>query len=256
MTASGKLALRRALFVAGILLAWRGLFALQVLDDALLPDPIDVAVTLGQLLVDPLAWQAAFLTIIGAVLGVLIGTAFGVPIGLLIGRVQWLYLSTRFIVDFGRSFPVVALLPVMILLMGAEFDMKLAVVSLASFWPIVVQTSYGSRRLDSVISDTARSYRIPRTQRLLRIILPTALPYISTGIRISLALAIVGSIAVEVLARVPGIGSEIAKAQLDGAAALAFAWIAIAGCIGMALNAGSVAVDKRLLQWHYRGPTS
>lgn len=82
--------------------------------------------------------------------------------------------------------------------------------------------------------------------------MPTALPYIATGIRISLALAIVGSIAVEVLARVPGIGSEIAKAQLDGAAALAFAWIAIAGCLGMALNAGCVAIDKRVLKWHYR----
>lgn len=217
-----------------------------------LPPFVDVAAHVLTLAAAPELWAAVLQTLLSTCAGVAIGAALGVPIGLLIGRSPFAYVSTRLVIDFGRSFPIVALLPVMIMLLGATTTMKIAVAAIACVWPIMIQTSYGARAVDTVVHDTVRAYHIPRWKVLIWVVVPIASPYVVTGIRIAASLAVVVSLAVEVLTRVPGIGREIGQAQSDGATDLALAYIFYSGLLGLLLNSVIAAIEKRQLHWHYR----
>jgi NitT/TauT family transport system permease protein len=125
-----------------------------------------------------------------AVRGLLIAAILGIPLGILIGMFASIDRSTRILVDFGRSFPVIALLPILALLFGATSLMKIVAISIACFFPILIQSIYGARRLEPTIVDTIRSYRIPAHLRFFKVLLPASGPYIATGLRIATTISI------------------------------------------------------------------
>ena len=91
----------------------------------------------------------------------------------------------RFVVEFLRPIPSVALVPLAVLIYGVGLESKVFLAAFASFWPLFVQTLYGVQDVDPVATDTARSFGLGRFERLWRIKLPSAVPYIATGLRIS-----------------------------------------------------------------------
>lgn len=238
-------------FVFGVLIAiWYLASRAKLVGYDLLPPPADVVAALLGLPYDQSFWPAVQATVSSALLGLLISALIGIPLGLLIGSQRWFYESTRLIVDLFRSWPTIALLPVLILLFGASFKMKVAVVVLAAVWPILIQSAYGARRLDSQVTDMLRSYRIPARLRFFEIVLPNALPFIMTGLRISTSLCILVAVATELLASVPGIGYQISIARNYGAAAEVLAYVLISGAIGVCVNAIFAASERWILAWH------
>ena len=79
----------------------------------------------------------------------------------------------------------------------------------AATWPLLMQTLYGVQDVDPVATDTARSFGFSRAQRLLRVTLPSAVPYIATGVRISAAVALILAVTAELVIGSPGLGREI-----------------------------------------------
>ena len=127
--------------------------------------------------------------------------------------------------------------------------------SRAAHWAVLLQVIYGVRDVDPVARDVFRSFRVRRSDVILRLILPTAAPYIATGLRLAAAICLLLTLSVQIVIAAPGIGQQIVLAQLGGAIAKMYAYIVLSGVLGIALNAIFVAIERAALHWHpsFRG---
>jgi NitT/TauT family transport system permease protein len=244
----GLLLLRLAAFAA-VLLVWAGAAASGAVSATALPGPVSVGRAFPGLFGSGAYWQAVGDTLRGAVTGFVVAGVVGVPLGLATGTYAAAEQSSRLLVDVLRSFPVIALLPVFLLVQGSTPTMKSTVVFLACVFPVFLQAQYGARSVTPMIAETVHSYRIPRRLRFWRVILPSATPSIMTGIRLAATTSVLVAIGVEVLTTLPGIGHEVVQAQQGGASARAYAYILTAGAIGYAITLLSQFAERRLLRW-------
>lgn len=252
LTRSGLWIARLSVGVAFVLL-WAVAAHFMWLPRAILPTPVDVLREVVELAIDPGFWVALLLTLRSAMTALALGTIVGVFVGLVLGTLPPVERTTRFLMDLGRSFPVIALLPVMILILGVTTEMEVTVIFLAVVWPILLQTTYGSRRLDPVVRDTTRSYQISAWLRFFKVLLPTAAPFALTGVRVAAAVSILLAIAVELLGRTPGMGFNLGVAQVDGASDVAIAYVFYAGLLGLGLNTLLQFAEDKLIVWNARG---
>jgi ABC-type nitrate/sulfonate/bicarbonate transport system permease component len=158
--------------------------------------------------------------------------------------------ALRAVIEFLRPIPSVALIPLAVLVWGTGLESKVFLAAFASTWPLLMQTLYGVQDVDPIATDTARSFGFSRSQRLLRVTLPSAVPYIATGVRISAAVALILAVTAELVIGAPGLGREINLARQGGAVDLLYALIAVTGLLGWGLNAGLTRVERRVLHWH------
>jgi NitT/TauT family transport system permease protein len=194
-------------------------------------------------------WQAAADTLRGAVTGFAAAAVIGIPLGLVTGTYTAAEQSSRLLVDILRSFPVIALLPVFLLVLGSTPSMKATVVFIACVFPVFLQAQYGARGVAPTIQETVQSYRIPRYLRFRKVILPSATPSIMTGLRLAATTSVLVTIGVEILTTLPGIGHMVVQEQEGGASAAAYAYILTAGLIGYSINLLSQLIESRLLRW-------
>ena len=153
-------------------------------------------------------------------------------------------------IEFLRPIPSVALIPLAVLVYGTGLQSKVFLAAFASFWPLFVQTMYGVQDADPVVTDTARSFGLGRFERMWRIRLPGAVPYIATGVRISSAVALILSVTAELVIGAAGLAGSIAVAQAGGALDLMYALIIATGMLGWGLNILATRGEKRVLHWH------
>lgn len=203
-----------------------------------------------QLLGDAAFWADVKETLAGWAVGMAVSTFVGIPLGLVIGLNQVLYRATRAAIEFFRPIPSVALIPLAILIYGITFDMKVFLVIYATFWPLIIQSIYGVQDVDPVARDTARSFGLPRRTVFFKVILPSAAPYIATGLRLASAVGIILAITAELVAGVAGLGRSILLAQSAGANALMYALIIATGLISYALSAILRRSERYVLRWH------
>ena len=161
-----------------------------------------------------------------------------------------LYHAFRPAIEFLRPIPSVALIPLAILVYGTGLQSKVFLVAFASIWPLLIQTIYGARDLDPIALETARSFRIRRSDRILRVTLMGAVPYIATGLRISSATALILAITAELNVGSAGLGREINVARSSGAVELMYALIITTGLLGWLLNIATTHAERRVLHWH------
>lgn len=214
-----------------------------------LPTPLAVLRSFGEAVVTGDFWSAVGETLRGAIIGLLLAALVGIPLGLVTGTYAVAERSSRLLVDVLRSFPVIALLPVFLLVLGSTPEMKITVVFIACVFPIFLQAQYGARGIDPTISETALSYRIPRLLRFRKVVLPSATPSVMTGLRLAATTSVLVAIGVEILTTLPGMGHAVVQGQQNGNAPVAFAYILMAGLIGYAINRGSEMLERRLLRW-------
>lgn len=195
-------------------------------------------------------WTAVGNTMEGWAIGLGIAAAAGIPLGLVIGSSAVLYRSVRAVIEFLRPIPSVALIPLAVLVYGTGLQSKVFLAVYASFWPILVQGIYGVQDVDPVAMDTARSFGFGRVSRMWRVTLPSALPYVATGLRISSAVALILSVTAELVIGAPGLGREINVARQGGATELMYGLIIATGLLGWLLNVIFVWLERRVLHWH------
>ncbi|MER5427784.1 ABC transporter permease subunit [Streptomyces sp. NPDC002588] len=239
--------------LAVVLALWALIAAAGLVSATALPGPRAVAFALGDLLGSGGFWQAVGQTLRGAVTGLLVAVAVGVPVGLLTGVYEAAEESSRLLLEILRSFPVIALLPVFLLVLGSTPGMKATVVFLACVFPVLLQAQYGARGVSRAVHETVHAYRIPRLLSLRRVVLPAAAPSIMTGLRLAATTSVLVAIGVEVLTTLPGIGHMIMESQAAGASARAYAYILTAGAIGHTITLLAQFAEHRLLAW--RPPT-
>jgi ABC-type nitrate/sulfonate/bicarbonate transport system permease component len=137
-----------------------------------------------------------------------------------------------------------------VLLYGSQIQSTLVLVVYASFWPVLIQVLYGVQDVDPVARETARSYGLNTWSQIRYVTWPTTLPYLMTGIRLAAAVALILAITSEVAIDTQGLGKEITDTESGGAVAIMYAYVIVAGIIGVIVNLGARALERRVLAWH------
>jgi NitT/TauT family transport system permease protein len=250
-------ALRVALGIFIFFLILEFVTRLELVPPIYLPRASTVVRRMIELLQDPKFLRHVLATLHAWAVGLTFATLISLPIGILIGTSELAYKMSSPLIEFMRPIPSVALIPLGILLWGQGFSMKVILVAYAATWPILFNTVYGVHDVDPIAVQTARCFGLKQTAILRRINLPSAAPFIFTGIRISAAIGLIVVIGAELLASADsGIGSYILFVSLNGGQMdSVLAGAAIAGIIGAMINSGLGLIDRRFFGWRYLGAT-
>jgi ABC-type nitrate/sulfonate/bicarbonate transport system permease component len=195
-------------------------------------------------------WTAFGQTVRGWALGLGIATALAVPIGILLGSSQFALRAFRVPIEFLRPIPSAALIPLLFLTLGTTLKSEVFLATFGAFWPLLVQTIYGVRDVDPVALDTARSFGVGRFERLYRIKLPSAVPYIATGLRISSAVALILAFTAELFMGTGGLGQIMNVSESFGLTVRVYALALATGFLGLAIYVVFAAIERRALRWH------
>ena len=195
-------------------------------------------------------WVAFGETVRGWALGLGIATALAVPIGILLGSSSFAASAFRVPIEFLRPIPSAALIPLLFLTLGTTLKSEVFLATFGAFWPLLVQTMYGVRDVDPVAIDTARSFGVGRFERLYRITLPSSVPYIATGLRISSAVALILAFTAELFMGTGGLGQKMNVADSFGLYEQVYALALATGFLGIAIHFASTGFERWALRWH------
>ena len=195
-------------------------------------------------------WSAFGQTVRGWALGLGIATALAVPTGILLGSSQFALRAFRIPIEFLRPIPSAALIPLLFLTLGTTLKSEVFLAAFGAFWPLLVQTIYGVRDVDPVAIDTARSFGVGRFERLYRIKLPSAIPYIATGLRISSAVALILAFTAELFMGTGGLGQIMNVSESFGLVVQVYALALATGFLGLAIYVVFAALERWALRWH------
>ena len=139
-------------------------------------------------------------------IGFLLGAAVAIPLGFLIGMSRQAMLALNPIIQIFKPVSPLAWLPIALAIFNLADPSAIFVIFITSLWPTIINTALGVSSVSKDYLDVARVLEMPRWRRITKIILPASLPYIFTGLRISLGIAWLVIVAVEMLTGGVGIG--------------------------------------------------
>ena len=195
-------------------------------------------------------WIAFAQTVRGWALGLGVAAALAIPLGILLGSSDFAAKAFRVPIEFLRPIPSAALIPLLFLTLGTNIKSEIFLAAFGAFWPLLVQTMYGVRDTDPVAIDTARSFGVGRLERLYRIKLPSAVPYIATGLRISSTVALILAFTAELFMGIPGLGQKVNYALAYDLHEQLYAYALATGFLGVAIHLVFTSVERRALRWH------
>jgi NitT/TauT family transport system permease protein len=189
-----------------------------------------------------------------------IAVAIAVPVGIVFGSMPLVRSAFSAIVEFLRPIPSVALIPLAIVAIQTNPEMKISLAVFGAVWPILFNTMHAMGDIEPVQINTARAFNLGRVRTLTSVKLPSILPFVLTGIRISASIALILIISTEILAGLGsdsdelwergGLGTYIALVGGGGARIdLAMAGTFTAGLIGVAINLIFVTIQRRWVNW-------
>jgi len=244
---------RNAYRVAATLLAlalWQVAVVSGLVSDAAVATPTNIAREAGPLLASHTFGTALLDTISSWAQGFVVSLLVAIPIGLALGSSDLAYRMSRFTIDFLRTIPPVALIPLALLLYGATPKMAFVLIVFGSMWPVLLQAMYGVHQLDPAVRDVARAYRLRRLDRIRFLVLPSAAPFVATGIRLAATISLLLAIGAELLGGAPGIGAAITLQQQNGDIPKMWVYVVVSAALGVILNLALISLERRVLKWH------
>ncbi|MEG3860504.1 nitrate ABC transporter permease [Microcoleus sp. herbarium12] len=139
-------------------------------------------------------------------LGFLLGAVVAIPVGFLIGMSKPAMMALNPVIQIFKPVSPLAWLPIALSIFNLADPSAIFVIFITSLWPTIINTALGVSSVSKDYLDVARVLEMPRWRRITKIILPASLPYIFTGLRISLGIAWLVIVAVEMLTGGVGIG--------------------------------------------------
>jgi NitT/TauT family transport system permease protein len=182
--------------------------------------------------------------------GFLIGTLLALPFGLLMGASDRLYALFNPLVQILRPIPPIAYIPLAILWFGLGNPPAFFLISIGAFFPVLMNTIAGVRHVDGIYLRAARNLGAGQLTMFLRVIVPAAMPYILTGMRIGIGTAFIVVIVSEMIAVNNGLGYRILEAREYMWSDKIIAGMFTIGLLGLAIDIGMNSLNNRLLKWH------
>jgi ABC-type nitrate/sulfonate/bicarbonate transport system permease component len=236
------------LIALGVL--WEGVVRLEIVDTPTLPALTSVLLAFWQLLTDG-TFASVFLPSLERLfIGYFIACVVAVALGIAMGFNRWIFRLFEPLVEILRPIPSPAYVPMAILFLGIGNQMKIFMVAFASFFPVLLNTISGVMNVDRVLIDTGRTFGLSRMQMITKVVLPSASVYIRTGMRISLAVALIVTVLAEMVTGNDGIGFFILSSQRSFHIAEMYAAVIALAIVGYALNHLFLFIESRLLAWN------
>lgn len=196
----------------GVILLW---WLIAILNPQLMPTPADALVANLDYILNPffergpgnlgIGWL-----LIASLRRVLIGFGLGalvaIPVGFLIGMSKQAMMALNPVIQIFKPVSPLAWLPISLAIFNLADPSAIFVIFITSLWPTIINTALGVSSVPKDYIDVARVIEMPRWRQIIKIILPASLPYIFTGLRISLGIAWLVIVAVEMLTGGVGIG--------------------------------------------------
>lgn len=214
-----------------------------------LPRPSDVFATFVDLWQSGLLWKHLVPSITRLIVGAAIGAALGIGIGILIGLFSLIRAGLVPVVAAIFPVPKIALLPLFVIWFGIDETSKYALIAFGTFTPTVVATYGAVDNVDRSLIRMGQSFSLSWFSIVRKIVLPGAMPGILSGLRISLAIAIILLVAAEMLGAEFGIGAYILEAGSLYDLERLFVGVAILSILGVLVSLGVGLIEKRLLNW-------
>lgn len=247
--------MRRRLLSLAVIVALFGVWELACLwghvSDLVLPRPSEAIATIFERApaIAPHVAQTLMTTLIGFGLGVVLGFALGV----LIGAFPLAYDAGYPLLIGFSTIPKVALVPILVLWLGAgTWPAVLTAMSMCVF-PIVVNVATGVAGTEPELRDVLKTLRASRWETLWNVGLPRSTPYFFASLKIAVSLAFVGSVISETVASNRGIGNLMMIASSNFDMPLLFAGLLILAALGVALYAVFAVIEARVAFWAQRG---
>ncbi|MCG2592423.1 ABC transporter permease [Ramlibacter sp. XY19] len=181
----------------------------------------------------------------GWLLACLLGIMLGAAIGTSAAARAWLQPMLEFI----RPLPASAVMPLAISIFGLGPNMVLSVVAFGAMWPVLLATLHGFASVEPRLREVAGALQLPRRDFIWKIGLPSAMPDILAGMRLSMTVSLIVAVVGEMIASQTGLGQAILLAARSFRASELFAGIVLLGVIGFGANALLAAAEQRLLRW-------
>ena len=236
--------------IAAFLIGWQLVVKTGLISEQDLPAMTTTFEELWSMMHTRAFWTAFGETVRGWALGLGIATALAVPLGIVLGSSQFALRAFRVPIEFLRPIPSAALIPLLFLTLGTTLKSEVFLATFGAFWPLLVQTIYGVRDVDPVAIDSARSFGLGRFEQLYRIKLPSAVPYIATGLRISSAVALILAFTAELFMGTGGLGQIMNVAESFGLTVQVYALAVATGFLGLTIYVVFSALERRALRWH------
>jgi ABC-type nitrate/sulfonate/bicarbonate transport system permease component len=233
----------------GLIALWQVLLMAGLGDRRFIPAPSDIATRFVTMAGNgELEWHTA-VTLWRVAAGFVIGAVPAVAIGLLMAMFRPVRVFFNPLIAALFPIPKVALMPLLLLTFGFGDASKIALVAIAVFFPVIVNTYVGAANIDKIYWDVAKNYGASQTVMFTRIVFFGALPTIFAGLRIALAVSFIVLVAAEFVATKAGIGYLIWNSwellQVD----IMFVGIVTIGILGLITSVLFQEIERKVIPW-------
>ncbi len=249
--------MRRWVLPAFVLAALIGLWQLATssgaiadalnLEDFLVPSPAEIASSLWEN--RSLLAENAWVTLQEVLLGFLCGLAAGLLFAVLLHLSGTLRRATYPLMVASQAIPIIVIAPILVVWFGYGIGPKLAIVALICFFPITVNALDGLRSVDPEAIKMMRSLDASRRQVLRRLEAPSALPFVFSGARIAIAVAVIGAVFGEWAGANSGLGNLILQDNAHLETARLFAAVVVLAAIAITLFGLLALAERRIVTW-------
>ncbi len=236
-----------------LLVAWE-IAAIAVNNEFILPRVGSVFVVLLQPTKDILGSGSlldnAIISLTRVVSGFLLGIVVAIPIGIGMGRVRWINDMVDPVIELIRPIPPIAWIPLALAWFKIGLASILFIIFIGSFFPVLLNTIDGVRRVNRTWIETAYIYGAKELQLLVKVIIPAAAPTIWTGIRVGFGIAWMSVVAAEMLpGTTSGLGYLIMYSYNFGQVQVIIAGMIVIGIIGLSIDIFLKEVERRKFRW-------
>jgi NitT/TauT family transport system permease protein len=222
-------------------------------DPVLFTTPWKVAVAAVDMIRSGELWAGLAPSLMVLLMGLTLAIIFGTLLGLALARFPMLDVGLTVYITFLYSIPSVALVPLIVLWAGFETTAKVIILFLFAFFPMVINTYQGVKSVDPKLLEVGRAFRCSERQLWTNIVLPGALPFIVTGIRLAVGRGMIGMVLADLYTAISGIGYLIVRAASTFQVDKMFVPIVTLGLLGVTLTALLRVVEKRVAPWTAAG---
>jgi sulfonate transport system permease protein len=218
-------------------------------DPVLFTSPSKVAVAAYHMILSGELWTYLWPSLVVLAIGFALAVVFGIGMGLLLARFWVLDVALTVYITFLYSIPSVALVPLIVLWAGFDMTAKVIILFLFAFFPMVINTYQGVKSVDPKLLEVGRAFRCSEGQLWANIVIPAALPFIVTGLRLALGRGLIGMVLADLYTAISGIGYLIVRTASTYQVDKMFVPIVTLGLIGVTLTALLRLAEKRVAPW-------
>lgn len=236
--------------VACTLLVWEWSVRSGRLSPLFFPAPSVVVMTIFRLLASGELVVHARATLLRVVLGLVLGGVPGLLLGLAMGWWRPLREALDPLVAATHPLPKIAVLPLIMIIFGIGESSKVVAVAVGTFFPMLINSMAGVRQISPIHFEVAKNYGASPFKVLTRVIIPGSLPLVLVGARLALNIALLFTIAIELVSAREGLGEMIWLAWQTLRTEELYASLAVIGALGVGFNLILQFSARRLVPWH------